>query len=293
MVYRQKLLLALLESFGGRLANTDLEKLLFLFCKESGTDYYDFFPYRFGPFSFISYHDKRKLVEIGALRNSDCFELRPNMKYIPLLAPADRHALRLFASRFGGVKGRRLLRWTYLAYPEYSSRSEIATTVLSPEELSTVTSSWNYDVNPILFSIGYEGISIDKYLYRLISNNVRVLIDVRKNPLSRKHGFSKKSLEKYIRSTGIDYCHVGELGVPSAMRRDLNDAEDYSSLFEYYRVHILANQSQALNQIRDSVTQHRRVALTCFEADYQMCHRHVITDFLEADDSFGVPVIHI
>ena len=62
MYYRRKLLLALLEVFDGNLNNTDCEKLLFNFCKVTGSNHYDFFPYRFGPFSFVSYYDKRRLT---------------------------------------------------------------------------------------------------------------------------------------------------------------------------------------------------------------------------------------
>jgi hypothetical protein len=45
MFYRRKILLALLEAFGGSLKRTDCQKLLFLFCQRRGKNYYDFFPY--------------------------------------------------------------------------------------------------------------------------------------------------------------------------------------------------------------------------------------------------------
>lgn len=51
MFYRQKLLLALIESNGHSIKRTDLQKLLFLFCQETGQNYYDFFPHKYGPFS--------------------------------------------------------------------------------------------------------------------------------------------------------------------------------------------------------------------------------------------------
>ncbi len=63
MFYRQKILLALIETFGGRLKRTDCEKLLFLFCQKTGRNYYDFFPYRYGGFSLVSYHDKTNLTK--------------------------------------------------------------------------------------------------------------------------------------------------------------------------------------------------------------------------------------
>ena len=64
MYYRRKILLALIEVFGGSLPNTDCEKLLFTFCQQTGKNHYDFFPYKFGPFSFLSYYDKRRMIDL-------------------------------------------------------------------------------------------------------------------------------------------------------------------------------------------------------------------------------------
>ena len=44
MYYRRKILLALLEEFGGELANTDFQKLLFLFTERQNERSYDFVP---------------------------------------------------------------------------------------------------------------------------------------------------------------------------------------------------------------------------------------------------------
>ena len=43
-----------------------------------------------------------------------------------------------------------------------------------------------------LFTIGYEGISIDTYINKLLQNYIKTLVDVRKNAYSNKFGFSKK-----------------------------------------------------------------------------------------------------
>jgi len=63
---RQRHLLALLEALGGHAKNTDFQKLLFLYCMEwEGGRLYDFVPYNYGPFSFTSYADRRKLNFAG------------------------------------------------------------------------------------------------------------------------------------------------------------------------------------------------------------------------------------
>jgi len=38
---------------------------------------------------------------------------------------------------------------------------------------------------------------------------------------------------------------------------------------------------------------HGRVALTCFEANHQFCHRHKIIEYLENDPYFNTPVTHL
>ena len=82
MYYRRKILLALLEVFDGSLKRTDCEKLLFNFCQMTGKNHYDFFPYQYGPFSFLSYYDKRRLAEINLLKDTDDFELKTTHSYL-------------------------------------------------------------------------------------------------------------------------------------------------------------------------------------------------------------------
>ena len=48
------------------------------------------------------------------------------------------------------------------------------------------------------FTIGYEGRAIDEYMNLLLENHVKVLCDVRKNPISRKRGFSKTALSEEL-----------------------------------------------------------------------------------------------
>src|SRR3990172_1684956 len=73
MLYdRQKTLLALLDALGGDVGGLDFQKLLFLYCQElQQTPSYEFVPYRYGGFSFTSYADKRRLIDVGLLADDD------------------------------------------------------------------------------------------------------------------------------------------------------------------------------------------------------------------------------
>ena len=293
MFYRQKILLAMTEVSGRRVGSTDLQKLLFLYCQETQQNHYDFFPYQFGAFSFTSFFDKRKLIEQGHLKNLDHFELNTNSSYLNQLKPKDRAALRVFAVKTKNLRGQRLIQKVYLEYPEYALKSTILKKILSPIEQERIQQTWEIDSSPMVFTIGYEGSTIDDYIYRLAINNVKVLIDVRRNPLSRKHGFSKKSMQNYLERVGIMYFHMPELGIESQLRKNLSDKESYNDLFDLYAKSILPNQSVALKRIIKIAATHSRIALTCFEADPCMCHRHKIIESLEENEAFNFPVVHI
>ncbi|VAW38153.1 hypothetical protein MNBD_CHLOROFLEXI01-322 [hydrothermal vent metagenome] len=293
MFYRQKILLAMTEVSGKRVGNTDLQKLLFLYCQETQQNHYDFFPYQFGAFSFISYFDKRKLIEQGYLKNVDYFELTASSSYIYQLKPKDHASLREFAAKTKSLRDQKLIHKAYLEYPEYASKSTIINKILSPKEQDKVRQSWSTDLSPTLFTIGYEGSTIDDYIRRLTINNVRVLIDVRRNPLSRKHGFSKKRMQHYLERVGIQYHHIPELGIESHLRKNLSDKASYIDLFDLYAKTVLPDQSIALDKITEIASKHGRVALTCFEADPCMCHRHKITERLKENEKFNFPIVHI
>lgn len=63
MYYRRKVILALLESFGGDLEKISFQKLLFLFTRNQEKPAFDFVPYKQGCFSFQSYADMRTMMK--------------------------------------------------------------------------------------------------------------------------------------------------------------------------------------------------------------------------------------
>jgi uncharacterized protein (DUF488 family) len=191
MYYRRKVLLALIETYDGALKKTDCQKLLFLFCQYANKNYYDFFPHKFGSFSYLVYQDKQRLTDLNFLSKSENFELLSHGAFSGQLKPAEQSALRRLKLKFHGSLGKELIRKVYMDYPQFACRSTILPDVMRPAEIDHIRLAWNTDQTPILFTIGYEGLSIDAYLNKPISNNIRALIDVRKNPISMKYGFSK------------------------------------------------------------------------------------------------------
>jgi uncharacterized protein (DUF488 family) len=244
---------------------------LFLYTKEfQEAPSFEFVPYKFGSFSFQSYADKRRLVEIGALCECEDWRLQNNFSSLDLF---DENGFDHFYRQYSVLKGDMLVQDLYRRYPYYAINSEIASRLMNVQELAAITAARPNDNSICFFTIGYEGSSFEGYLNRLIRNNVKTLIDVRRNPLSRKYGFSKKTLSETLKKLGIEYVHIPELGIASDKRQELNTQADYDRLFDSYEKKELKQNKPALKQLFDILLDRKRVAITCFEAHVCMCHR--------------------
>lgn len=293
MYYRRKVLLALIEVFGGSLKNTDCEKLLFNFCEHTSKNHYDFFPYKYGPFSFMSYYDKRRMIELGLLKPADDFQINTEHSYLKELAPADQAALLKFKLSIGDLRGEALVKKTYSEFPQFSARSKIVERLFDAEALKKLQQTWNTENTPVVFTTGYEGLTIDAFLNKLIVNNITLVVDVRNNPQSMKYGFSKKSFKQYIESAGMKYLHIPELGIPSAMRKGLGESVSHKTLFQTYENELLPKQSTEIKQLIALTNLNERIALVCFEADHQFCHRHTLVEHLQKDQTFQRAIVHL
>jgi hypothetical protein len=295
LIYRQKLLLSLLEAFGGKQASTDFQKYLFLYtftCEKEKS--YDFVPYKFGCYSFQASVDKLKLVEKGYLKDLDGWELaKDDISYSHALKKGEPKKLELFAKKFKSLKGKKLIHYVYTKYPYFAINSQIAETTLNDEEFTTVKNAKpTKRRKSVVATIGYEGGSVENYLNRLIENDIRILVDVRKNPISRKYGFSKNTLAKLLSQVGIEYIHIPELGIESTDRKSLNSQSDYDRLFNTYENSVLQEQTEALQQVLDIFSDKRRIALTCFEKEHIQCHRSRVAEKL-AEINSDVEVQHL
>jgi len=286
---RQKRLLALLDALGGNVGSLDFQKLLFLYCQEvAETAPYEFVPYKFGGFSFTSYADKRRLIERALLKNEEhAWTITEDGREAAAVTQTVHMSMDHFARCHARLRGDALVAEAYRRYPYYAIRSEMADRVLAKDSdtQKAIMEARPAIGRPGLCTIGYEGRSLEGYLNLLIRCGVTLLCDVRRNPLSRKYGFSKGTLAKGCEGVGIHYEHLPELGIASEDRRELESKADYDSLFLNYMRASLPLQEDALLKIRRWVKEGKRVALTCFERRPEQCHRHCVADALEK--SFG------
>lgn len=288
---RLNFLLAFVELFKEPLTSIDLMKLLFLYCKKQNIGYYSFFPYLYGCFSYEVYKDKRSLIEKGFLQNDDNRFITINsFGAFYSLSQEEKISLDIFHRQMSEMRGDALIRKTYLEYPEYMKLSVIKERILTTEEIKKLSGpdELPFDKNDAIYTIGYEGISIDEYLRRLIKADIDILIDVRKNPKSMKFDFNHKKLADYLSKVSIQYMGLPELGIPSDLRIDLTSEIAYQKLFAYYDSNILPFQLDKVCQIASLIQAGHKVALACYEKDIHHCHRYRIAKKLFHDYGFEI-----
>jgi hypothetical protein len=282
---RQRVLLELLDALNESVALTDFQKLLFLYTREGETiPSYDFVPYRFGCFSFTSYADKRRLMEQGLIEEDEqAWKLTDKGRRIARAGEKSPLPMARFAKQYKNVRGNALVADVYQRYPYFATRSEIVEKVLPKiEDRARVESARPTKRTAGLVTLGYESKTLEAYLNQLLQDDVTLLCDVRRNPLSRKYGFSKSTLSNACEKVGIRYEHLPELGIPSDKRQDLETQTDYDKLFAVYERTMLPKQTKTLIKIAGWIKEEgHRVALTCFELLPHQCHRHCVSDALQ------------
>ncbi len=127
-----------------------------------------------------------------------------------------------------------------------------------------------------LYTLGYEGMTVDEYFQILHENGIAVLADVRDLPISRKKGFSKAALAEKCGQKSILYVHFKDLGCPKEIRHAYRKDKDWE-VFQQKYVPYLQTKSQAIDELI-STASFNTVCLLCFEADPAGCHRSLICE---------------
>ncbi len=127
-----------------------------------------------------------------------------------------------------------------------------------------------------IYSVGYEGMTLEGLVDRLRGAHVSVLVDVRLNPTSRKPGFSRTRLSETLYEAGIAYVHEKELGNPPDNRDSFRhgDGQDGRTRMRT----ILADGAGAALDRVVKLASEQRIAVLCVERDPGRCHRDVITE---------------
>ena len=266
MLNRKKCLLFMMECAGRPVTRFELTKWAFLLAhempSEGGAAFYQFLPYQYGPFSFCLYREAGALVQDGYLaKNGNFWRLvddvpRPTAD----LAGRVRDDAARVVARFVDKKPAVLTDYVYEGFPWFTANSSIRKLCARPEGLKAV------------HTVGYEGWQVDGFLNMLMRAGIRRLIDVRRNPVARRYGFHKSTLDRLCAKVEIEYLHFRELGVRAELRRNLERPADYEALFSRYEGETLVREAETVENIAGLMRTEPAV-LMCLEADPERCHR--------------------
>ena len=238
--------------------------------------FYDFLPYKYGPFSFCLYWEMNSLVRDGYVKDGKCWASTALAgDLVQTLPKAVRRDGQYVVKRLSDKHVNRVVDYVYSTYPRFtvnSARNRMAQRSVAP---------------PAVYTAGYERLSVDAFLDRLIQRGIRRIIDVRNNPVARRYGFHKSTLSRIGEQVGIQYSHVPELGIQSKLRQNLHSRTDYDSLFDRYARETIAREKCSVDGVAKLMTDHASV-LVCMEADPRFCHRSRLAETISQDT--GLPV---
>jgi uncharacterized protein (DUF488 family) len=143
---------------------------------------------------------------------------------------------------------------------------------------------------PDLFTIGYEGTTVDHVVAALRAAGAVHLVDVRAVPSSRKPGFSRRQLEAAALQAGLQYTHLRALGTPKP-GRDAARRGDAATMQRIFDAHLQAPEPQAELARAVAISREAPACLLCFERDHKMCHRDILAGLISAGT--GARVTHL
>lgn len=270
MLNRQKSLLYMIEQAGRPVQHLELTKWSFLLANEmpsrGGRSFYQFVPYRLGPFSFCLYQEVDALVHNGYLAGTEVGEQQAWQLVDDVEPPTGSLTRTLqddisrIVERFRDAPPDALLDYVYEHFPWFTVNS--VRTKLDAKPVAA----------PAVYTVGYEGWLVDGFLNLLIRQGIERVLDVRSNPVSRRYGFHGGTFSRLCSSLGIEYRDFPQLGIPPRHRRELGSLGDYEALFLRYEQGILKSQSAALDSVAVLMIG-KPSALMCMETDPLRCHR--------------------
>ena len=288
MFIREKIVLKLLNQLHQPVSKTVFVKLVFLLRHETSlrnmSSFYDFVPYKYGPFSFTLYRELERLMSNGYVR-----EVEGKLVPLPLvasagpLAPPSKTAVRHVVENYGNTSIEAILEDVYRRYPWFALNSE-----LPQRRFASIEPPLK--APPAVYTSGYEGMSVEGFFNRLLRQGIRLLIDVRANPVSRKYGFAGSRLRQFCERLGLSYRHEPSVGIPRGARAELNDLASYRRLFCHYEESILSAQFRKIAELGGIMSEIPSV-LVCFEKDVERCHRGCLAPHIARES--GLKVIHL
>lgn len=142
-----------------------------------------------------------------------------------------------------------------------------------------------------VYTVGHSTRRIEELVELLRAAGVRLLVDVRRFPVSRRYPhFSGPALAASLAEAGIDYRHEVDLGGHREPRPDSPNTVWRAAAFRGYADHMASPRFAAALARLEEAAGARPTAILCAEADPARCHRQMIADALVGR---GAQVMHL
>lgn len=304
LLKRQKVLLSAVQALGDlamplmgdQAQPLRLQYLLFLFSigrsRAGLKPSYHFAPTTDGPISFELMGDLRALATMEQI-DGETLQLTGETNWTLELEPGDPERLGKLAETVRAQEPEETLREILKAHPYYGIHAPARHDLLEAQEIEAIEAERVIRTEPLLVTLGYEGRHLEEFLNILIGEDIRILVDVRKNAYSMKYGFSRHTLEPACLAVRIKYLHMPGLGVDPALRHAAKTDTEWQKMFDRYEREILPEHGQELARIMDLVEKLGRVAITCYERDPIECHRSRVSKALQDFSGWGYSILHL
>ncbi len=142
-----------------------------------------------------------------------------------------------------------------------------------------------------IYTVGHSTRGADEFLALLQAYAIRLLIDVRQFPGSRRYPhFGRPALPESLAAAGIEYAHEVDLGGRRQPRGDSPNLYWQNAGFRAYADHMAGDPFAAALERLIARAAQQTTAIMCAEAVPWRCHRWLIADALVARQ---VDVLHI
>ena len=143
-----------------------------------------------------------------------------------------------------------------------------------------------------IWTIGHSTRKIDDFISLLEKNGIKLLVDVRMYPGSKRYPqFGREALAKSLSEAVIRYEHFPELGGRRKVKPDSKNTAWRNEMFRGYADYMETEGfGEGIARLLELAEKIGPTAIMCAEAVWWRCHRSLISDYLKAR---GVEVLHI
>lgn len=134
-----------------------------------------------------------------------------------------------------------------------------------------------------IYTIGHSTHSLVEFLDMLHSFDIKMLVDIRSLPGSRKFPqFNKESLAITVEEAGIHYMHLAELGGRRKVKKDSKNNRWRNDSFKGYADYMETVDFENAIVKLEQIALEQTTAYMCSEAVWWRCHRSMVSDYLKA-----------